>query len=361
MINKRVGGVLAAALLVGVAALASPLAMAQDKARTLYLFNWSQYMDPAIIKAFEKQYDVKVVQTYYNSQPEMFAKLRAGGDSQYDVVVPSSYYVPRLIHTGLLQPLDKKAIPNYSNLMPRFSHPDYDPDGKYVAAYQWGDTGIAYNVDKLGEQPESWSILFDPKANAKYPFDLGTDAQVMLGSACAALGHGYDCTDRDQLKKAAQLILKTKQRRNFSGFEDATPTLKQLARGNIVAGVAYNGDYAFDKQENPQGYKHIKFIVPKEGAELWVDSMAIPAHAPHPRLANQFINFILDAKIGAQLSNYNAYASPNKAARPYLDKALTEPPIMPSDAEMKRLHFTPSIAGDQLQFVQQLWTEVQSR
>ncbi|WP_423822396.1 spermidine/putrescine ABC transporter substrate-binding protein [Salinisphaera sp. SPP-AMP-43] len=328
---------------------------------TLYVFNWSQYMNPEIIKQFEKKYDVKVVQSYYNSQPEMFAKLRAGGDSQYDIVVPSNYYVPRLIKTGLIQKLDKSEVPNYDNLMDRFKKPPYDPSGEYVAAYQWGDTGIAYNEKTLGEQPESWSILFDSKANPKYPFAMGTDAQVMFGSACASLGYSYNCEGRDKWKKAAQLILKTKQRANFSGFQDATPTLKQLARGNIAAGMAYNGDYAFDKSENPEGFKNIKFVVPKEGAELWVDSMAIPAHAPHPKLAHKFINFILKAKIGAELSNWNAYASPNKAAKPYLDKALTEPPIMPTDEQMKRLHFTPVLEGDDLQFVQQLWTEVQSR
>ncbi|HET7315625.1 spermidine/putrescine ABC transporter substrate-binding protein [Salinisphaera sp.] len=342
-----------------VAAFAFP-AFAAD-ADTLYIFNWSQYMNPKIIKQFEAKYDVNVVQSYYNSQPEMFAKLRAGGDSQYDIVVPSNYYVPRLIKTGLLQKLDKSEIPNYDNLMSRFQKPPYDPTGEYVAAYQWGDTGLAYNVKVLGEQPESWSILFDPEVNSKYPFAIGTDAQVMFGSACAYLGYSYDCTGRDKWKKAAKLILKTKNRSNFSGFQDATPTLKQLARGNIVAGMAYNGDYAFDKSENPKGFEDIKFVVPKEGAELWVDSMAIPAHAPHPKLANKFINFILKAKIGAELSNWNAYASPNKAARPYLDKALTEPPIMPTDEQMKRLHFTPVIAGEDLQFVQQLWSEVLSR
>lgn len=347
---------LAASLLV----MATAPAYAQH-AKTLYIFNWSQYMSPKAIQAFEKQYDVQVVQSYYNSNPEMFAKLRAGGDSQYDIIVPSSYYVPRLIHTGLIQPLNKKEIPNYDNLMPKFKDPSYDPGGQYTAAYQWGDTGIAYNVRTLGKQPASWSILFDPKANPGYPFAMGTDAQVMLGSACAALGYPYDCKGRAQWKKAAKLILKTKKRANFSGFQGGTPTLKQLARGNIAAGVTFNGDYVYDKEENPKGFKDIQFVVPREGAELWVDSMAIPAHAPHPKLANQFINFILKPRIGARLSNYNAYASPNKAARPYLDKSLTRPPVMPTDAQMQRLHFTPAIAGDNLQFVQQLWTEVQSR
>lgn len=335
-------------------------AMAQAS-KTLYLFNWSQYMNPKIIKQFEAKYHVKVVRSFYDSNPELFAKLRAGGDSQYDVIFPSNYFIPRLIATGLIQPLDKSEIPNYKNLLPRFQNPSYDPQGKYTAAYQWGDTGIVYNKKMLGQEADSWSILFDPKANPDYPFSMGTDAQVMLGAACAYQGNGYDCTGRKNWEQAAKLILQTKKRAHFSGFTDGTPVLKQLARGNVAVGVSYNGDYVYDKKENPKGFANIRFVVPKEGAELWVDNMAIPAHAPHPKLANEFINFILKAKIGAELSNWNSYASPNAASKPYLNKELTQPPIMPTDEQMKRLHYTPAIKGDQLQFVQQLWTEVQSR
>ncbi|WP_423822395.1 spermidine/putrescine ABC transporter substrate-binding protein [Salinisphaera sp. SPP-AMP-43] len=327
----------------------------------LVLFNWSSYMNPKLIQAFEDKYHVKVVQDFYESNPEMFAKLRAGGDSQYDVIVASNYYVPRLIATGLIQKLDKSEIPNYDNLMPRFKKPDYDPNGQYTAAYQWGDTGIVYNTEKLGEQPASWSILFDPKANPKYPFALGTDAQVMTGAACAYQGHGYDCMGREHWKQAAKLLLQTKQRRNFSGFQGGTPVLRQLARGNIAAGVSFNGDYLQYKADNPETFKNMKFVVPAEGAELWVDTMAITDKAPHPTLAHKFINFILDAKNGAQLSAFTHYASPNAAAEPYLEPALQRPPSQPTDAQMKQLHYTPALAGDKLQFVQQLWSEVQSR
>lgn len=330
-------------------------------AKKLYLFNWSQYMSPAILKAFEKKYNVKVVRNFYGSNPELFAKLRAGGDSQYDVIFPSNYFVPRLVKTGLIQPLNKSEIPNFKNLLPRFRDPSYDPQGKYTAAYQWGDTGIAYNTKKLPNAPDSWSILFDPKVNPKYPFAMGGDAQVMFGAACAYQGHGYDCTGKDNWKQAAKLVLKNKKRSNFSSFVDGTPVLQRLARGNVAAGVTFNGDYVFFKKQNPKAFANIKFIVPKEGSELWVDTMAIPARAPHPKLANEFINFILNAKIGAQLSNWNSYTSPNKASQPLLNKELQQPPIMPTETQLKRLHYTPAIGGDQLQFVQQLWTSVQAQ
>ncbi|WP_423822394.1 spermidine/putrescine ABC transporter substrate-binding protein [Salinisphaera sp. SPP-AMP-43] len=330
-------------------------------AKKLYLYNWSQYMSPKILEAFEDQYDVEIVRNFYHSNPELFAKLRAGGDAQYDVIFPSNYYVPRLIATGLIQKLDKRAIPNFDNLMERFKKPPYDPTGEYVAAYQWGDTGIVYNTDKLGEQPASWSILFDAQNNAEYPFAVMTDAQVVLGAACAYQGHDYACQGRDNWKQAAKQVLETKQRPNFNGFRDGVPVLKQIARGTVDAAMTYNGDYISQKHDNPQAFKNTTFVVPKQGAELWVDSMAIPAHAPHPKLANQFINFVLDAQRGAELSNFNFYATPNQASKPYLDPILAKPPVTPTPQQMKTLQFTPSIQGDDLQFVQQLWTEIRSR
>lgn len=332
-----------------------------DQAKKLYVFNWSQYMNPEILDAFEQKYDVEVVRSFFGSNPELFAKLRAGGDHQYDVIFPSSYYVPRLIETGLIQPLNKDLIPNYNNLMSKFRDTNYDPGGKYSAAYQWGTTGIAYNVNDLPNAPHSWALLFDPEVNAKYPFAMTTDAQVVLGAACAYQGKDYACLGAKNWKPAAKLILKTKHRSNFASFVEGTPVLQQLARGNISVGMTFNGDYVFFKNQNPEAFADIEYFVPKEGSEIWVDVMAIPAHAPHPELANKFINFILDAKIGAKLSNWNSYASPNKAARPYLDAGLKQPPITPTDEQLKTLDFTPVIKGKQLQLVQELWSAVLSQ
>ncbi|MDN3525565.1 spermidine/putrescine ABC transporter substrate-binding protein [Halomonas sabkhae] len=334
-------------------------AQAQDN--KLYLFNWTEYMDPAIIEAFEEEHDVDVVQSYFNSNPEMFAKLQAGGTSQYDIIVPSNYYIPRLIETGLVQELDKSKLDNLDNVMQQFADPAYDPGARYSAPYQWGVTGLIYNTETFPDAPKSWSLLFDDETNAQHPFGLMGDGQVSIGSACAYLGHGYDCTSMDAWREAAQLLLDTKERETFSGFTDGTPALQQLARGVTHAGMSYNGDFLFFKEENPDAFAEMAFMIPDEGAEMWVDAMMIPADAPNPEMAHEFIDFILDAEVGAQLSNYNYYASPNQAARPHLDEALAKPPVQPSEADMERLHFTPTLEGEQLQMFQQLWSEVKSR
>ncbi|SDJ92543.1 ABC transporter substrate-binding protein [Billgrantia gudaonensis] len=327
----------------------------------LYLFNWTEYMDPEIIEDFEAQYDVEVVQNYFNSLPEMFAKLNAGGVSQYDIIVPSNYYVPRLIETGLVQKLDKSKLENLDNVMEQFRDPSYDPDAEYSAPYQWGTTAMVYNTETFPDAPKSWSLMFDPEVNPEHPFALMGDGQVSMGAACAYLGHGYDCTDPEAWKEAARLIIDTKGRDTFSGFTDGTPALQQLARGVTHVGMSYNGDYLFFKDEDPETFESLDFMIPDEGAEMWVDAMLIPSEAPNPDMAHKFIDFILDAQVGARLSNYNYYASPNAAAEPYLDDVLTQPPVQPSDADMQRLRFTPSLQGEALQTFQQLWSEVQSR
>ncbi len=334
---------------------------AQAQEDKLFIFNWSQYMDPEIIEKFEKKHDVEVVQNNYNSLPEMFSKLRSGGKSQYDIIVPSNYFVPRLIETGIVQKLDHSKIPNLENLGSRFKDPSYDPGNQYTAAYQWGTTGLIYNSESLGDVPNSWGILLDPEINPDYPFAMMSDGQVSMGVTCAFMGFGYRCQDKSQWKKAAKKVLETKNRSNFSGFNDGTPQLQQIAQGVIHAGMTYNGDYLFYKSEDPEAYEDIEFTIPKEGAELWVDSMMIPSEAPNPDLAHKFINFILSAEIGAQLSNWTLYSSPNEAAQPMLDPMLQEPPATPTDEQMERLEFTPSLKGEQLQTFQQLWTDVQSR
>jgi spermidine/putrescine transport system substrate-binding protein len=343
----------AGALALGLTAL--PVAQAAEP--TLNLFIWSSYIDPNLLKSFEAQCHCKVVETDYESNAELEAKLRAGGDSQYDVVVPSSYYVPELQDEGLIQKLDHSKIPNFSNLMPRFQNPTYDPGDAYSIPYQWGTTGIVYDPAKIKNPPESWALIFDPKVNPDFPFVIPKgEGRDQIGAACAYLGYGFNCMEKSQWIAAAKLIEQTKKRRNFAGFVDETPARDQMKSGLIAAAMAYNGDIGQCYSDGT--CKNLKFFLPKEGAEIWVDTMAIPAHAPHPELASQFINFILDANNGAALSNFNQYASPNAAAQKQLTGILASPLLNPSPEEMQRLVFLAPLRGAQYKLFNQIWTNV---
>lgn len=344
-----------AAMIGGLVAAAPPPAHAAGK--TLYLFNWQDYIGKGLLKKYEAHCGCTVVQTYYDSNSALEAKLKAGGDSQYDVVVPSSYYVPQLIHEGLIRKLDKKDIPNFRNLAARFQNPTYDPHDAYSMPYQWGTTGIGYLKAKLSNPQESWGVLFDPKLNPSYPFVLmAGSGRDTIGAACAYLGYGFTCNKKSQWIKAAKLIEKTEKRKNFTGFVDGDPVMGQIKKGTVAIGMTFNGQVAEcydDKSCLNSGY-----LLPKQGTEIWVDTMAVPAHAPDPKLAYDFINFILSAKAGAELSNFNLYGSPNAASRPMLVKAMKEPLISPTSAQMKYLHFLPPLAGNKLQTFNAIWTAV---
>lgn len=335
------------------------LAHAPARADTpvLNLFIWSQYIDPVLEQSFEKQCGCKVVETDYESNAEMAAKLQAGGDSQYDVVVPSSYYVPELTDEGLIQPIDHTQVPNFKNIAAKFQNPDYDPGDKYSIPYQWGTTGIVYDPAKIKDPGTSWALLFDPKMNAKYPFVLPKgEGRDQIGAACAYLGYGFNCSEESQWLAAAKLIETTKKRPNFAGFVDETPALDQMKSGLIADSVAYNGDVAECYADG--SCAKLKYFLPTDGSEIWVDTMAIPAHAPHPKLALEFINFILDAANGADLSNFNEYASPNAASQKQLSGLMSTELIVPTAAQMQHLQFLAPLRGAQYKLFNQIWTSV---
>lgn len=332
--------------------LALSFALAQP--REMRLFIWSEYMDPAIIKAFEQRFNLRVRIDLYESNEDMLAKLQAGGVSQYDVIVPGDYIIPTLIQLKLIQPLNKSKIPNLKNLDPKFANPPFDPGNRYSAAYQWGMSGIMYRKDRV-PTPTSWDVILGPQADK--PFVLMDSIREMLGGALRYLGHSINSKDPKQVQAAGRVLLEAKKNPRFLGFEGGVGAKNRLVAGTATYAVVYNGDALKAADEN----KNVGFVVPKEGAALFLDNLAIPAKAPNPEAAHQFINFILDAKIGAQLSNYNRYATPNKAALPFINPIdRKNPAIYPDAATMQMLEFVLDLGKD-TRLYDEVWTAVKSR
>ncbi|PRY73484.1 ABC transporter substrate-binding protein [Halomonas ventosae] len=351
------------ARLAGLGLVAVSLAATAEEGK-LRLFNWSDYMDPAIIDAFETETGIEVVQNYYNSNAELFSKLTAGGDAQYDLIVPSDYFVPRLIDAGLIQPLaaEGEGLEGHDNILAEFRAPSYDPEGDYTVPYLWGVTGVVYNRETWPAPEPSWGLLYDPEVNADYPFALlKGDAQFTFGTLCAFQGQGFDCVGETPWVEAARGVIETRKRDNFVGFVDATAAIEQVANGVIHAGIAYNGDLAGKRAEDPETYGKLGFFIPEEGSQRWVDVLAIPARAPNPAAARAFIEYLLRPEVAARLADYNFYTTPNEAALPLVNDALREPPVMPDAAARERLHFTPSVSGEELELLQELWSEARSR
>lgn len=289
----------------------------------LALYNWSEYIDPELISAFEEQYDVSVTQDFYDSN-EAMQPVIAAGSSGYDVIVPSDYMVSILIEGGDIMPLNKDAIPNYTNLLPEFeSGLPYDPDGEYVAAYQWGSTGLGVNLAELGDDfPRSWGLVFDPELRAEYGLDgklsLLNDPRETLGAALKYLGYSLNTTSEEELDEARDLLRDTVSA--LAAF-DSDSYDENLGNGTTIVGHGYSGNMfaQFIDSDDPAQWD---YFMPIEGGTQWVDNMAVVVDAPHPCTAHTFIDFILDGDNGAALSNWNYYASPNEASQPMIDEAV---------------------------------------
>ncbi|MEK9937658.1 MAG: spermidine/putrescine ABC transporter substrate-binding protein [Ilumatobacter sp.] len=296
----------------------------------LYLYNWSEYIDPELKDAFAAQYGVEVIEDNYDSN-EAMQPIVAAGNSGYDVIVPSDYMVSIMIEEGSIQPLNLDAIPNMSNLAAEFSPPPYDPDGKYVAPYQWGTTGLGVDLTVMGEDtPRTWGLLFDPELSANFDgrITLLNDPRETLGAALKYLGYSLNTTSESELDEAKALVADAVDR--IAAF-DSDQYDELLATGETAVAHGYSGNmlFAILELDNADDYT---YFVPDEGGTIWTDNMAVPFDAPHPCTAHTFINFILDAENGAALTNWNLYASPNAAAEQYIDPEVLEDEIIyPSD------------------------------
>jgi spermidine/putrescine-binding protein len=262
------------------------------------------------VTAFEEQYEVDVVEDFYESNEALLAQMQAG--AVYDLIVPSDYMVGIMIQNGLLAPLNMEAVPNLANLGAQFTELPYDPGPEYSAAYQYGTTGLGVNKSIVGEDfPRSWALIFDPELTVGYGgVSVLNDPREAMGAALKYLGYSLNDTDLAHLQEAADTISA-----GIDGIAtfDSDQYDEALVAGEVAVSHGYSGNMivGIGGAENPDDYE---YILPEEGATLWIDNMAVPANAEHPCTAFTFMNYILDAGNGATLTNWNYYGTPNEAA-----------------------------------------------
>ncbi|MGA7098023.1 MAG: spermidine/putrescine ABC transporter substrate-binding protein [Acidimicrobiia bacterium] len=287
----------------------------------LNFYNWSEYIDPELITAFEEQYGVDVVEDFYESNEALLAQMQAG--AVYDLIVPSDYMVGIMIQNGLLAPINTDAVPNVVNIAQRFTELPYDPGNQYSTPYQYGTTGLGVNISIVGEDFDpSWALIFDPELTANYPGGVSVlnDPRETMGAALEYLGYSLNDTDLGHLQEAADVIREAKP--GIATF-DSDQYDEALVSGEVAVAHGYSGNMivSIGDADNPDDFT---YILPKEGATLWVDNMAVPANAEHPCTAFTFMNYLLDAENGAALTNWNYYGSPNEAALQYVDQEVID-------------------------------------
>ena len=324
-------------------------------AKEIVFYNWSEYIDPEIYDLFEKETGIKVVEDNFSSNEELLAKLQ-GGATGYALIVPSDYTVKVMIDENMLAPLDQDKIPNLKNLAERFRNLYYDPGNKYCVPYQWGTTGIGY-LDGEVEKPESWSVFFNPDTNAPYygRMTMLDDAREAFAAALIYLGYDINTTDEKQLEEAKEALIRAKAA--LAGYDSDTYE-DLLASGENLMAHGWNGDFLQAQEEN----ENIAYTIPKEGGVIWVDNVCIPATvSPEEKLAAEmFLNFILRPDIGAKISEYNYYATPNEAAEANLPADfLSDPAVYPPQEVLTRLQFIKPV-GEAEALYQRMWDEVKA-
>ena len=301
----------------------------------LNLYNWAEYLDPELVIAFEEKYEVDVVEDFYVSNEALLAKLQSG--AIYDLIVPSDYMVGIMIEESLLAAVQNAALPNLGNLAPLFLDPAYDPGGVYSVAYQWGTVGLALSTGVVGDGVEaSWALLFDPTLIAEYAsgVSLIDDPRQTLGAALKYLGYSLNSTSEAELEEAAGVIARANE--YVTSFDEDFYERTLIA--DEVTAAHGSSKNLTGSSNDPDQAAAFTYLLPVEGAAVWVDAMAVPTNADHPCTAHAFINFILEPDNGAALTNWNFYASPNEAAEEYIDpEILEDQTIYPSDEVSDRL------------------------
>ena len=348
-------------------ALLATSALAQEKVVNVY--NWSDYVDPTVLEDFTKATGIKVVYDTYDNNEIVETKLLAG-KSGYDIVVPSGPFLQRLIEQKVFLPIDRAKVPEIKNAWPEIEKrlQAFDPGNKFAVNYMWGTTGLGYNVAKikqrLGNTPiDSWDIVLKPENLAKLK-DCGVmmlDApEDIFPGVLRALGLDPDSKKAADYQKAADALMKV--RGNVRKFH-SSEYINALANSDICFVVGYSGDIlqAKKRAEEAKNGIEIAYAIPKEGALMWFDSMAIPADAPNKDNALAFINFMMKPEIAARNSNFVSYASGNLAAKALIKPEIANNPgIYPTADVMGRL-FTNSSPDEKLQKqITRLWTKVKT-
>jgi spermidine/putrescine transport system substrate-binding protein len=332
----------------------SPAGVEGELADELHVYNWSEYIDPQIYEDFEEEFGVKVIEDTFSSNEDLLAKLQAGATG-YDLIVPSDYMITIMRELDLLAELNYDNIPNFENISDTFRDPPYDPGNKYSIAYQWGTSGIGYDLNYFEEAPDSWAHIFDPAIASQYAgkMTMLNDSREVIGAALKYLGYSLNSTNEAELEEAKELLIQQKQ---WVSAYDSEAFGDLIASGDAIIGHGWSGGYFMAAAEAD----NVWYVIPQEGAVVWTDNLAIPKTAPSKYTAEVFINYLLRPEVGAKITNFTWYGSPNAASDEFIDPEIREEPaIYPPPEVMDKLEFIRDV-GEATTLYDRVWTEIKS-
>lgn len=324
----------------------------ESKKETIHVYNWGEYIDLDTLRQFEKETGIHVIYDTFASNEDLYVKLKKSGDP-YDVVVPSEYMVERLIRENMLMPLDYSLIPNSKKLDKRILNMEYDPGNRYSLPLFWGTLGIVVNKKLVDTPIDSWKDLWNPRY--KNEIIMYNSQRDSIAVALKMLEYSMNSRSIPELEKAKEALIKQKPIVYAYLADDGRDVMSQ---GDAALSVMYSGDAALMCREN----KDLEYIIPKEGSNIWYDSLVVPKNAKNPTGAMKFINFMLRPNISAKNAEHNVgYATPIPEAIALLPKEIRENKTAYPDMD----HLPPLEAyrdpGDLVKVYDRIWTEVTAK
>jgi spermidine/putrescine transport system substrate-binding protein len=321
------------------------------------VYNWGEYISDGsedtydVIKEFQLKYGIKVNYTEYDSNEYMYNVLKNNTGNCYDILVPSEYMVSKLIEEGMVQKINFDNIPNYKYIDEKYKNLPFDPNNEYSVPYFAGTLGIVYNTEMVEEEIDSWAALWDEKYKEKiFMIDNSRDAFAV---ALTLLGYDPNNCTKEQIDEATELLKKQRPLVYTYGMDQVFNCMEQ---DQCALGVYYAGD-AVTMMENNES---LDFVVPKEGSNMFVDSIVIPKNAPNKEGAEKFINFLLDPEVSAANAEYVCYTSCNKGSYELIDEEIIEDDIIyPDDEVYDRCFYFSNMEKELYDYLQKAWIKVQ--
>ncbi|MBI9012682.1 MAG: ABC transporter substrate-binding protein [Clostridiales bacterium] len=323
----------------------------QNDEDVVYVYNWGDYIDESIIDMFEEETGIKVIYEMFETNESMYTKLKNGGN-HYDVAIPSDYMITKMIKEEMIQKIDMSKIENYSNIGDAYKQQAFDPNDEYSIPYFFGTNGILYNKTMVSEPVDSWSILWSDEYKNQILMNNSQRDSIMV--ALKLLGYSMNTTDSAELEEAKNLLL---EQRDLVLAYVVDNGKDMMINEEAAFLVTWNGDAIWLIDENP----NLDYVIPKEGSNIWIDSMVIPADAKNVDNAHKFIDFMLREDIAYLNTDYVGYSTPNTKAFDMLDDSMKNNVIAYPDLDQLNGMEVFIDLGEDLELYNDIWLEITSQ
>ena len=324
----------------------------EEKKKTINFLNYGANIDEESLELFEEKYNIAVNEETFDDMEQMYTKVSSGA-VKYDVILVSDNLMKRMIDEGLLQELDKDNIPNLKEMDSTYMDLDIDKGNKYSVPYMFGTVGIIYNTDYVDEPVDSWDILWNEKYKGEiFMFDTYRDT---MGAALKKLGYSMNSTDENEINAARDLLIDQKPLVEIYGVDIGTET---IASGDTYINMIWSGEGLNLEEE----YDNLKYIVPKEGANFWIDSLCIPSNSENKKEAEKLINFLSGKDAQYRIADEIGYVTPNKLARAMQPDNIKNNPNAYYDQEfLDKCEMYEDLDKKTKELYDEAWNEIKSK